>query len=245
MQKAKESAFSNKMLSFAPTPIPSEHWGSYRPAVPSPLSSSPIRASSPLSPIETNYLPQRQVQSSPIQQPKFKYASRPARRNPVVRRREDAQEMRRKNFLQSVRQKSEDKAWLRRDVEGQLLKASFLARLELSAEGAPEISEADIDDAVAFHQQTGPSFRNDDMMVDSAADEEAELEAMVASYQDEQAEAECASSEMSDEEYDQLFAEFVAHEEQLQQQQQQYDQQQYNQVINHGDAMDEDDEMIF
>lgn len=107
----------DKMMSFAPAPIFS--WD-HRPAVPSPLSSSPIRASSPLSPIDRNTLPQRQIQSSPIQQPKFKFSSRQTRPNPVVRKREEVQESRRKLFLQNVRQKSDEKSWQRRDVEGQV-----------------------------------------------------------------------------------------------------------------------------
>lgn len=111
---------AEKMLSFAPSPIFSGSWD-HRPAVPSPLSSSPIRASSPLSPIERNAHPQRQIQSSPIQPIKFKFASRPTRPNPVVRKREEAQEGRRKLFLNNVRQKSEDKAWKRRDIEGQVI----------------------------------------------------------------------------------------------------------------------------
>lgn len=115
----EKPAHSDKMLSFAPSPIFSGSWD-HRPSVSSPLSSSPIRASSPLSPIDRNTLPQCQIQSSPIQPPKFKFATRPTRPNPVIRRREEAQEQRRKNFLQSVRQKSEDKAWQRRDIEGQV-----------------------------------------------------------------------------------------------------------------------------
>lgn len=107
----------DKMMSFAPAPIFS--WD-HRPAVPSPLSSSPVRASSPLSPIDRNTLPQRQIQSSPIQQPKFKYSSRQTRPNPVVRKREEVQESRRKLFLQNVRQKSDEKSWQRRDIEGQV-----------------------------------------------------------------------------------------------------------------------------
>ena len=112
-------AHSAKMLSFTPSPIFSGSWH-HRPAVSSPLSSSPIRASSPLSPIDRNTLPQRHIQSSPIPPPKFKFATRPTRPNPVVRKREEAQDQRRRSFLQSVRQKSDDKAWQRRDIEGQV-----------------------------------------------------------------------------------------------------------------------------
>lgn len=108
-----------KMLSFGPAQAFSGCWD-HRPAVPSPLSSSPLRASSPLSPVHENTLAQRQTQSSPIQPPRFKYASRPARPNPVMRRREEAQESRRRGFLQGVRQKADDKAWQRRDIEGQV-----------------------------------------------------------------------------------------------------------------------------
>lgn len=110
---------TTNMLSFAQTPIFTGSWD-HRPSVSSPLSSSPIRASSPLSPVDSNSLPQRQVQSSPIQPPKFKFASRPSKPNPVVRKREDAQESRRRSFLQNVRQKSDEKAWQRRDIEGQV-----------------------------------------------------------------------------------------------------------------------------
>ncbi|KAI5462549.1 hypothetical protein BGZ63DRAFT_217240 [Mariannaea sp. PMI_226] len=109
------------MLSVAPAPIFSGSWD-HRPSVSSPLSSSPVRASSPLSPVEKNSFPQRQVQSSPIKPPKFKYASRPTRPNHVAfRKREDAQEGRRRLFLQNVRQKSDDKVWQRRDIEGQVI----------------------------------------------------------------------------------------------------------------------------
>jgi hypothetical protein len=116
---ADEKRPSGNMLSFAPSPIFNPSWA-HRPAVSSPLSSSPIRATSPLSPIDSNTLPQRFSQSSPIQPLKFKYASRAPRPNPVIRKREEVQEKRRSAFLQNVRQKSDDKAWARRDVEGQV-----------------------------------------------------------------------------------------------------------------------------
>lgn len=112
---------NSNMLSFAPAPIfgaSMPAWDS-RPAISSPLSSSPVRATSPLSPLDKNALFQRQTQSSPLQASKFsKFASRQTRPNPLVRKREEAQEARRTNFLQSVRRKAEDKAWQRRDIEG-------------------------------------------------------------------------------------------------------------------------------
>lgn len=109
----------DKMLTFGSAPVAAASWG-HRPVVSSPLSSSPMRASSPLSPIDTNKQPQRQVQSSPLQPPKFRFASRPRRPNPAVRRPEDVQETRRKTFLQRVRETSEDRTWKRRDIEGQV-----------------------------------------------------------------------------------------------------------------------------
>lgn len=42
-----------------------------------------------------------------------------------MRRREDAQAQRRKTFLQSVRDKAEDKAWQRRDIEGHVRFVEF------------------------------------------------------------------------------------------------------------------------
>lgn len=113
-----DKAAPRKMLSFTPKPV---HSWDNRPAVSSPLSSSPVRASSPLSAAdeETRRQP-RQVQSSPIKPVNFKYQSRPVRPNPVIKRREETQEQRRRNFLQNVRQKAEDRSWQRRDIEGQV-----------------------------------------------------------------------------------------------------------------------------
>lgn len=110
---------AERMLSFAPAPIFTANWDHHRPAVSSPLSSSPLRAPA----TEDDAFSLRQTQSSPIQAPKFKYAARAAaaaRANPVLRRREDAQQQRRATFLRSVRDKAEDKAWQRRDIEGQV-----------------------------------------------------------------------------------------------------------------------------
>ena len=104
----------------------------YRPSVSSPLSSSPIRAncySPPASPPQDttfSFFPQqkhqpapRDTQSSPIAQPSptrklFKYAARTPRPNPVVQKREEARESRRKLFLKNVRERADDKAWERR-----------------------------------------------------------------------------------------------------------------------------------
>ncbi|KAM0344620.1 hypothetical protein ACHAPU_007394 [Fusarium lateritium] len=197
------------MLSFAPSPIFSGSWD-HRPAVSSPLSSSPVRASSPLSPIDRNAFAQRQVQSSPIKPPKFKFASRPTRPNPVNRKREEVQEGRRKLFLQNVRQSREDKAWQRRDIEGQFLKTHYLADRGQLSHDAPDITEADIEEAMTFYPDH-PSIPEDDEMMD----EEDQLEAMFASYEEHQT----TSSErppsptLSDEDYDDVFAELIAQEQ--------------------------------
>lgn len=123
-QDTKDQTAPKTMLSFAPAPAPifTANWDHHRPAVSSPLSSSPLRASSPPGTQDggAGIFSMRQTQSSPIPAPRFKYASRPTRPNPVLRRREDAQEQRRSNFLRSVRDKAEDKAWQRRDIEGQV-----------------------------------------------------------------------------------------------------------------------------
>ncbi|KAK7433101.1 hypothetical protein QQZ08_000030 [Neonectria magnoliae] len=221
------------MLSFAPTPIFSGSWN-HRPVVPSPLSSSPVRASSPLSPIDKNSFSQRQVQSSPIQPLKFKYASRPTRPNPVVRKREDIQEGRRKLFLQNVRQKSDDKAWQRRDVEGQLLKTSFLANQGQLSYDAPEFSEADIEDAMTFQQEEFQIPEEDEMMVDDAMEDQ-ELEAMLASYQEQHpASMQRPPSTISDDDYDDIFAELISQEQQ---------QARHQEALNQMDISGEDDVM--
>ncbi|PHH92146.1 hypothetical protein CDD83_8714 [Cordyceps sp. RAO-2017] len=212
------------MLSLASSPIFSGSWDHHRPAVSSPLSSSPIRASSPLSPINSNALPhQRQVQSSPIPPPKFKpaagagagagaaavrHAGRPTRPNPVVRGREDARQARRQTFLQRVRQKADDKAWQRRDIEGQFLKNSWLANLGRLTHDAPAFSEADIEDAMAFQQETARHAHEDQVMEDGPPDEE--LEAMIASHEQQQPRS---PTLISDDEFDELFADLMSREE--------------------------------
>ncbi|OLN93099.1 hypothetical protein CCHL11_07505 [Colletotrichum chlorophyti] len=202
-----------------PVPIFSERtsWD-FRPPVPSPLSSSPIRASSPLSPINDNTV--RQTQSSPIAPPKFKYASRSTRPNPVVRKREDAQETRRKLFLQNVRQRADDRTYQRRDMEGTLLKSDWDRDMRQrwyakQLEGDTMYSEADIEDAAMLPQSSVQNVHEDldDMMVDAIAQEEqAELDALLLSYSqsaDRQQPAHAAQSDSlslsDDEDYDALF----------------------------------------
>ena len=107
------AAKSDKMFAIMPQPpIFQDSTALFRPAAPSPLSSSPIRASSPR---EDDYT--RDVKSSPIRAPKFKFASRPVRQAPVAQKREVAQEARRKLFLKNVRQRADDQKWERRGGE--------------------------------------------------------------------------------------------------------------------------------
>ncbi|KAJ3472603.1 hypothetical protein NLG97_g10854 [Lecanicillium saksenae] len=231
------------MLSFAPAPIFTTNWDNHRPAVSSPLSSSPLRASSPLGTQDDghNAFLMRQTQSSPIAPPKFKYAGRAARPNPVMRRREDVQQQRRTNFLRSVRDKAEDKAWQRRDIEGQVwillrstdrwrnklltllvfkfLKTNWIADMDRLSHGAPELSEADIEDASSFEpelmipeEEEEEEDDVDDDMVDEYGDD-AELEAMFASYHQQKPQSPAMrpiSPSLSDDEYDDIFEELLS-----------------------------------
>ncbi|KAL6906914.1 hypothetical protein GGI43DRAFT_396140 [Trichoderma evansii] len=218
MQNHTDEAAPNGMLSFTPKPVPS--WDN-RPAVSSPLSSSPVRASSPHSPAdeETRWQP-RQVQSSPIRPNNFKYQSRPARPNPVMKRREDLQEQRRKSFLQNVRQKAEDRSWQRRDIEGQFLKTSWLANVGRLSHDAPSFSDADIEDAAAFSPEMAPSQMDEDMIPEELMDEEQ----LLTSYEEEvmaQQGSRLPVLAEEDDEYDDIFAELISQEQGQQQPQHQ------------------------
>ncbi|KAL7942184.1 hypothetical protein V8C42DRAFT_332780 [Trichoderma barbatum] len=202
-----------KMLSFTPQPV---HSWDNRPAVSSPLSSSPVRASSPFSADEPASSNPRQIQSSPIRPLNFKYQARPARPNPVIKRREEAQEQRRRNFLQSVRQKAEDKSWQRRDIEGQFLKTNWLANVGRLSYDAPSFSEADIEDAMAFSQEAEQPEMDEDMIPEELVEEEHML-----TYYEEEVMAHQGSqlSTLAEEndEYDDLFAELISQEGRLSQ----------------------------
>lgn len=108
------------MMSTMPPIFSIDFSSPYRPSKSSPLSSSPLRASQslspPLSPRDINAAPPgcATTQSSPIPAPRFKYASRDARKNPLKQSRETAQEGRRKLFLKNVRQRRDDQQWDRR-----------------------------------------------------------------------------------------------------------------------------------
>ncbi|KAK0369970.1 hypothetical protein CLIM01_12681 [Colletotrichum limetticola] len=227
--KTSDVSQSSEMFSVAgPVPIFSDRTWDFRPTIPSPLSSSPIRASSPLSPINDNTV--RHTQSSPIPQPKFKYASRLTKPNPIVRKREEAQESRRKLFLQNVRQRADDRQYQRRDMEGTLLKSDWDRDMRQrhyakQIEGNAVFSEADIEDAAAVLQDRAQRIpdNTDDMMVDAIAQEEQdELDALLLSYdQSSDVQPETGSSQMmqsdsyglsDDEDYDSLFMNLVSQE---------------------------------
>ncbi|KAK4180571.1 hypothetical protein QBC36DRAFT_229484 [Triangularia setosa] len=116
-------------LSYAPMripspPIPSED-------VPDMMLSSPLGASS-----DSSYL--RVSQSSPIRpsfgnnenygsQPRFKFANRnPAKySNPLLKKRQDTQDSRRKLFLNNVRQRQEDKKFQQRGGQDEIARLEF------------------------------------------------------------------------------------------------------------------------
>ncbi|KAI1178642.1 hypothetical protein F4777DRAFT_537418 [Nemania sp. FL0916] len=212
------------MLDTMPTPIFNLDFSSpHRPAVPSPLASSPIRpsqASPPLSPRNPNTLP-RHTMSSPIQGPpsKFKYASRSAKPNPLRLSREKAQESRRTLFLKNVRQRSDDKKWEQRGGDQEALKLEWH---RLNRQWRQE-KDADIDGMVFDYEfedvpadQHPVQEETDDMMVDAIAqEEEAELDAMISllDTSSPQASHQANPSSLSDDEdYDALFMDILSQE---------------------------------
>ncbi|KAI1183133.1 hypothetical protein F5B17DRAFT_434899 [Nemania serpens] len=161
----------------------------HRPAVPSPLSSSPLRpsqSSPPLSPRDPNTLPRRDTLSSPIRGPcsKFKYASRQVKPNPLRLSREKTQESRRTLFLKNVRQRAEDRKWEQRGGDQEALKLEWhVLNMQRRQEKELDIDGLVFDDEteeIAENQRDVQMEETDDMMVDAIArEEEAELEAML------------------------------------------------------------------
>lgn len=130
----------------------------YKPSVSSPLSSSPIRASHtspPLSPINPNAVSrpcfQHDFHSSPIQSaqpPKFKFAARDVKKNPLRQGREAAQENRRQLFLRNVKQRADDRAWERRGGDQ-----------EVSLAMSPPLQQKTWEDRIANKVTLGPKAR--------------------------------------------------------------------------------------
>jgi hypothetical protein len=67
-----------------------------------------------------NYSPNTSASSASSSSSKFRFASRNPRPNPVLKRREDAQDSRRRLFLQNVRQRQEDRRWEMRGGEDEV-----------------------------------------------------------------------------------------------------------------------------
>ncbi|KAI1438363.1 hypothetical protein GGR50DRAFT_425294 [Xylaria sp. CBS 124048] len=190
----------------------------HRPAVPSQLSSSPLRPSQNSPPPS----PRRQIQSSPIQGPplRFKYASRNAKPNPLRLSRDKAQESRRSLFLKNVCQRSEDKKWQRRGgdqealkLEWNVLNKRWRRQKDMDIDGI--VFEDELDDIPENPQQEQREV--DGMMVDAIArQEEAELNAMLsllgpgaASQPQQQHDTNSVSD---DEDYDALFMDILSHQ---------------------------------
>ncbi|KAI6080488.1 hypothetical protein F4821DRAFT_273807 [Hypoxylon rubiginosum] len=161
----------------------------HRPTYSSPLSSSPIRpsqSSPPLSPCDPNSS-RRDIQSSPIKAPpKFKFASRNARPNPLRQTRENAQENRRNLFLKNVRRRADDRQWERRggDQEALKLEWSILDRQRRQQKNADidgMMFEDEIEDSPELQNM---SQNPDDMMVDAMAqEEEEEMDALLSMFE--------------------------------------------------------------
>ncbi|KAI2618219.1 hypothetical protein GGR54DRAFT_640787 [Hypoxylon sp. NC1633] len=194
----------------------------HRPARPSPLSSSPIKASSPpLSPRNPNTLPRRDTQSSPIQPAptKFKFASRSSKPNPLRQTRGNIQESRRNLFLRNVRKRADDKNWERRggDQEALKLEWSMLDKQRRDQKNADldgMVFEDEIEDISDI--QRDEALRNpNDMMVDAIAqEEEEELNAMLSMFEAQASQppptAPYSPALSDDEDYDSIFMDFLS-----------------------------------
>ncbi|KAH9906947.1 hypothetical protein F4778DRAFT_604921 [Xylariomycetidae sp. FL2044] len=219
-----------------PTPIFNFDFSSpHRPAVSSPLSSSPLRASqsSPLSPRDPNTVSsqrRREALSSPVKgpPPKFRYAARSAKPNPLRHNnnnKEKAQESRRKLFLKNVRQRADDKNWERRGGDQEALKLEWAVldkqwRDQKNRDIDGMLFEDDIDDIPDFgrREQEQP-VQSDEMMVDTIAqEEEDELDAMLSMYEEAQSSQRPPQQPASpclsdDDDYDSLFQDLLTQQE--------------------------------
>ncbi|KAI1211513.1 uncharacterized protein F4807DRAFT_458408 [Annulohypoxylon truncatum] len=194
----------------------------HRPAHSSPLSSSPIRASSPppLSHRDPNTLPRFDTQSSPIRESstKFKFA-RNVKPNPLRQNRENAQESRRNLFLRNVRKRADDRQWERRGGDQETLKLewSILDRQRREQKNADIdgiVFEDEIDDILELQRRQPEDQDPDEMMVDAMAqEEEAELNAMLSMLEthSSQPRAETTSPTLvDDDDYDDLFMDLLS-----------------------------------
>ncbi|KAI0473253.1 hypothetical protein GGR56DRAFT_677266 [Xylariaceae sp. FL0804] len=249
----------------------------HRPAVSSPLSSSPIRPSpsppaaaaaaalSPRDPNTTLIPPRRRrqqqqeqkqqqqlrdVQSSPTRPPgseepgsfsfssppsaaaapKFKYAARGGARpnNPLRLSGENARESRRKLFLKNVRQRTDDRQWLRRGGDQEALKLEWAVlsrqwRRQKEADIDGIVFEYEIEDApvAAAAGETTREPADDDVMADAMAqEEEAEMDAMLSMLEvrspplrEAPAARPDSPSWSDDDDYDSLFRDMICQQE--------------------------------
>ncbi|KAI1093124.1 hypothetical protein F5B19DRAFT_163748 [Rostrohypoxylon terebratum] len=199
----------------------------HRPAHSSPLSSSPIRPSSPppLGHRDPNTLPRFDTQSLPIRESstKFKFA-RNVKPNPLRQNRENAQESRRNLFLRNVRKRADDRAWDRRGGDQETLKLewSILDRQRREQKNADIdgiVFEDELDDILELQrpqmeQQQDP----DEMMVDAMVqEEEEELNAMLSMLETHSSQAHggtMSSTLVDDDDYDDLFMDFLSQQDQ-------------------------------
>lgn len=94
------------------------------------------------------------------------------------------------------------------------MKTNYLADRGQLSHDAPDITEADIEDAMTFYQEQPPIPEQDED--ETMMDEEEQLEAMLASYEEQQqqmASQRPPSPPLSDEDYDDVFAELIAQEQ--------------------------------
>ncbi|OTA99884.1 hypothetical protein M426DRAFT_324774 [Hypoxylon sp. CI-4A] len=192
----------------------------HRPAHSSPLSSSPIRATSPpLSPTRNSRaFPIFDTQSSPIKAPpKFNFASRGAKPNPLRQTRENAQESRRNLFLRNVRKRADDKKWERRGGDQEALKLEWMVlnkqrRDQKNADIDGIVFEDEIEDFRELQQQEATQ-NPDDMMVDVIAQEEEELNAMLSMFESQSSQPLPRPSSPAltdDEDYDDIFMDILS-----------------------------------
>lgn len=140
-----------------------------------------------------------------------------------MRKREDAQEGRRRLFLQNVRQKQEDQKWVRRGGENELLKLEwqrlnreFKQAKESDIEGFIRIEDFENEPYVDEQAEDGMEDI-DSMMVDALEQEEqAQIEALAALHSGESQTSQSRPESMhfSDEDYDDLFMELLSAQEQ-------------------------------
>ncbi|KAK0635849.1 hypothetical protein B0T17DRAFT_472381, partial [Bombardia bombarda] len=155
----------------------------------------------------------------------FKYAGRNTRPNPVVKRREETQNARRKLFLNNVRQRADDQKWERRGGENELLKLEW-QRLERELQSAKDSDLEGFLPTIFANQHNRQSHQSppdvDDLMLDEIEQhEEAEIDALLSILPDAQHASSSEPPQFSDddEDYDSLFIDFLSQQQQHHQQQ--------------------------